>query len=165
MKKSIFVFALLFIAIFSSNESIAIELDTVWVSDINGQVLFQHPVSKNILIANNGITELFSQDGKLARKLPVGGTCIEMSPDGTKILYCAYDGVRVFDYNTFEDYLVITTKYWHPKFLGNDKIFSYLGLRKILKLGFITYKIKTSSFIHFFQKILQHLPLLLMVNT
>jgi hypothetical protein len=40
MKKSIFLFALLSVAIFGSKEAMAIELDTVWVSDISGQVLF-----------------------------------------------------------------------------------------------------------------------------
>ena len=71
MKKSIFLVTLLLVVFFSSKEAIAIELDTVWVSDISGQVLFQHPVNKNILVATNGgITELNSQDGKFVRSFP-----------------------------------------------------------------------------------------------
>lgn len=129
MKKSLFFFALLFLAVFSSNRTYSIELDTVWVSDINGQVLFQHPVSKNILIASNGITELSSQDGKFVRSFPfiVSGT--DFSPDGTKILSSFWEDtgfvIELYDY--YKQEVIFKTDGITARFLG-DSSFVFFGL-------------------------------------
>jgi WD40 repeat protein len=121
MKKSIFLFALLLVAIFGSNRAIAIELDTVWVSDINGQVLFQHPVTKNILVAaNGGITELNSQDGKVVRSFPFIISGNDLSPDGNLILMSGSD-TKIFDFNTLEEKYVIL-KSTNAKFLDNNTV-------------------------------------------
>ena len=114
------IFALLLVAIFSSNRAMAVELDTVWVSDINGQVLFQHPVSKNILIANNGITELFSNDGKFVRNFPFIISGNDLSPDGNLILMSGSD-TKIYDLNTFEEKYVIL-KSTYARFLDNNTI-------------------------------------------
>ncbi len=124
MKKSIFLFALLFIAIFGSYRAMAVELDTVWVSDIKGQVLFQHPVTKNILVAaNGGITELNNQDGKVVRSFPLNTeNTLEMSPDGTKMLYYFWEDtkfiIELYDYNTQK--VIFKTAGLMPKFLDNN---------------------------------------------
>ncbi len=121
MKKSIFLFALLFIAFFGFNRGMAIELDTVWVSDINGQVLFQHPVTKNILVATNGgITELNSQDGKLVRSFPFIISGNDLSPDGNLILMSGSD-TKIFDFNTLEEIYVIL-KSTNARFLDNNTV-------------------------------------------
>jgi WD40 repeat protein len=121
MKKSIFLFALLFIAFFGFNRGMAIELDTVWVSDINGQVLFQHPVTKNILVATNGgITELNSQDGKLVRSFPFIISGNDLSPDGNLILMSGSD-TKIFDFITLEEKYVIL-KSTNARFLDNNTI-------------------------------------------
>ncbi len=124
MKKSIFLFALLSVAIFGFNRAMAIELDTVWVSDTNGQVLFQHPITKNILVAaNGGITELNSQDGKFVRSFPLNTeNTLEMSPDGTKMLYYFWEDtkfiIELYDYNTQK--VIFKTAGLMPKFLDNN---------------------------------------------
>jgi WD40 repeat protein len=120
MKKITILFALLLVAIFGSNRAMAVELDTVWVSDINGQVLFQHPVSKNILIANNGITELFSNDGKFVRNFPFIISGNDLSPDGNLILMSGSD-TKIYDLNTFEEKDVIL-KSTYARFLDNNTI-------------------------------------------
>jgi WD40 repeat protein len=121
MKKSIFLFALLSVATFGFNRAMAIELDTVWVSDISGQVLFQHPVSKNILVAaNGGITELNSQDGKLVRSFPFIISGNDLSPDGNLILMSGSD-TKIFDFNTLEEKYVIL-KSTNARFLDNNTV-------------------------------------------
>ena len=121
MKKSIILVALLCLAIFSFNKAMAIELDTVWVSDISGQVLFQHPVTKNILVATNGgITELNSQDGKFVRNFPFIISGNDLSPDGNLILMSGSD-TKIFDFNTLEEKYVIL-KSTNARFLDNNTI-------------------------------------------
>lgn len=121
MKKSIFLFALLSVAIFGFNRAMAIELDTVWVSDISGQVLFQHPVSKNILVAaNGGITELNSQDGKFFRSFPFDVTNSDLSPDGSKILNSEMN-TKIYNYNEEQPIFTIENS-MYGKFLGDNYI-------------------------------------------
>jgi WD40 repeat protein len=113
------LFAMLFMAF--SNSLWSAELDTVWVSDINGQVLFQHPVSKNILIANNGITELFSNDGKFVRSFPFDVTNAELSPDGNKILHSFSENIYIYDYAQTKPIEQIDFV-MYGKFLTNDMV-------------------------------------------
>jgi WD40 repeat protein len=116
----------------------AIELDTVLVSDISGQILFQHPVTKNILVAirDNRIEEIDHLTGKYIRGIKFKndfGYSLDLSPDGSKILYTGEDGLRLQDYYTQKDTMVFNKKYYFPRFLGNDKIlFLYTELNSTL---------------------------------
>ena len=116
MKHKIFLFAMLFLAI--SPSLFSIELDTVWVSDEYGQILFQHPVSKNILIAKNGITEIDSKTGKFVRNYSYDISNIEISPDGSKYLTSG-NNTYIYNFETGEGLVVIEFGVY-SKFLSND---------------------------------------------
>jgi hypothetical protein len=144
MKTSIFLVALLCLAIFSYKEAMAIELDTVWVSDINGQVLFQHPGTKNILVATNGgITELNSQDGKFVRSFPFDVTNSDLSPDGTKILN---SGNNTYTYSFIDGKAIETIEFGiYSKFLTNDIVIC----RDRITSNIIKYNLNTKEKVEF----------------
>ncbi len=144
MKTSIFLVALLCLAIFSYKEAMAIELDTVWVSDINGQVLFQHPGTKNILVATNGgITELNSQDGKFVRSFPFDVANSDLSPDGTKILN---SGNNTYTYNFIDGKAIETIEFGiYSKFLTNDIVIC----RDRITSNIIKYNLNTKEKVEF----------------
>lgn len=122
MKKSIFLIALLFLAVFGSNQIYSIELDTVWLSDEYGTVIFQHPVSKNIIVQGFGnVKELDSKNGKLVREYPINTDYgVDISPDGNKIL-TSVDETDVYDFISLEKIANIKSANL-PKFFGNNKI-------------------------------------------
>jgi hypothetical protein len=122
MKKSIFLVVLLCVAIFGSNRAYSVELDTVWVSDEYGSVIFQHPISKNIVIQGFGnVKELDSKNGKLVREFPINTDYgVDISTDGGKIL-TSVDETDVYDFISLEKIDNIKSANI-PKFFGNNKI-------------------------------------------
>ncbi len=134
------LFALLLVAIFSSNRAMAVELDTVWVSDFYSDIRFQHPVSKNIIISNGAIIrELDSKDGKLVKEIEFGNESkLDLTPDGTKLLSSVSNDTYIYDYNSMELIVKLDSSLF-SKFLGNDEVvFRKLNSINLIKYNLIT---------------------------
>ncbi len=145
MKKYTILFALLLVAIFGSNRAMAVELDTLWSIDYIGEISFQHPITKNIVIEDvKKLVELDSKDGKIIRELPFTndwGNVPYISKDGTKLLHTNVDDSYIYEYPSME--LIIKLKNSRlTKFTNNSEIIMETSTDKdystLAKYNFIT---------------------------
>jgi hypothetical protein len=96
------LFALLLVAF--SNSLWSAEVDTVWVSDINELISFQHTLTKNIIVnGGNKLLELDSKYGKLVKEIEFGNVFkLDLTPDGSKLLSVVLDDTYIYEYPSME---------------------------------------------------------------
>jgi hypothetical protein len=144
--KLISLFALFLVAF--SNSLFSAEVDTVWTSDYNNEIQFQHPITTDLIFVElsfdiGKLITMDSKNGKLIKEVPFkndDNNKSYISPNGTKLLHTNSNHTYIYEYPSLQlIYQLDSCRF--SKFINNDEVVG----RNFYNSNLVKYNIKTKE--------------------